>query len=219
MNNYYRYFLFCLIVLGLSWLTKETLISDTLYFNTLADQLTYEQIETMIAQGKKWEWLGYALVPLVYLIKFSLVALVLSLGVWMATNRFWFTSLFAAAIEAEVIFLIPVIAKLLWFLFLQPNYTLQDLQLFYPLSLLSMFDPDTLEAWWLYPLQVLNVFEVVYWGILAYLVAPLLRHQDGQETEGFFDRLGRGLGIVSASYGAGLVVWVALVMFLTLSYS
>ena len=219
MNNYYRYFLFCLIVLGLSWLTKETLISDTLYFNTLADQLTYEQIETMIAQGKKWEWLGYALVPLVYLIKFSLVALVLSLGVWLATNRFWFKSLFAVAIEAEVIFLIPVIAKLLWFLFLQPNYTLQDLQLFYPLSLLSIFDPDTLEAWWLYPLQVLNVFEVVYWGILAYLVAPLLRHQDGQETEDFFGRLGRGLGIVSASYGAGLVVWVALVMFLTLSYS
>lgn len=219
MNNYYRYFLFCLIVLGLSWLTKETLISDTLYFNTLADQLTYEQIETMIAQGKKWEWLGYALVPLVYLIKFSLVALVLSLGVWLATNRFWFKSLFAVAIEAEVIFLIPVIAKLLWFLFVQPNYTLQDLQLFYPLSLLSMFDPDTLEAWWLYPLQVLNVFEVVYWGILAYLVAPLLRHQDGQETEDFFGRLGQGLGIVSASYGAGLVVWVALVMFLTLSYS
>lgn len=219
MNNYYRYFLFCTIVLGLSWLMKETLISDTLYFNTLADQLSYEQIEAMIAQGKKWEWLSYVLIPLVYLIKFSLVALVLSLGVWLTTNRFWFKSLFAAAIEAEVIFLIPVVAKVLWFLFIQPNYTLQDLQLFYPLSLLSLFEPDTLEAWWLYPLQVLNVFEVVYWGILAYQVAPLLQNQHGYEHEGVVDRLGRGLSLVSASYGAGLAIWIAVVMFLTLSYS
>lgn len=219
MNNFYRFLLFSGFACLLAWVTKASLISDTLYFNTLADQLTYEQIEEFIARGKQWEWLGYVFIPLVYLIKFSLVGLVLSLGVWLVTNQFRFKILFAAVIEAETVFLIPVIAKIGWFLFFQTHYTLQDLQLFYPLSLLNFFEPDTLEAWWLYPLQVLNVFEVVYWGVLAYQVAPLLRRQDFEESDGFWGRMNRGLGIVSASYGTGLVIWIAVVMFLTLSYS
>lgn len=190
---------------------KRSLISDTLYFNTFADQLTYEQIEDFIAQGKQWEWLSYVLIPLVYLIKFSLVGLVLSLGLWLVTGRYEFKRLLGVAIEAEVIFLLPLVIKIFWFLFVQTGYTMQDLQFFYPLSALSLFDYQSLEPWLVYPLQVLNVFEVAYWVVLAYGVAPY-------PPKGEFS-LERAFGLVAASYGTGLVVWVAVMMFLTLSYS
>ncbi|AEI48875.1 hypothetical protein [Runella slithyformis] len=213
MNNLYRFLLFSSFACLLAWVTKTSLISDTLYFNTLADQLTYEQIEDFIAQGKQWEWLGYVLIPLVYLIKFSLVALVLSLGLWLVTGRYEFKRLLGVAIEAEVIFLLPIVIKIFWFLFVQTGYTLQDLQFFYPLSALNLFDYQSLEPWLVYPLQVLNVFEVAYWVVLAYGVA--LRSPEVKPSLS----LERAFGLVAASYGTGLVVWVAVMMFLTLSYS
>ena len=217
MNNLYRFLLFCGSGCLLTWVTKTMLISDTLYFNTLADQLTYEQIEEFIARGKQWEWLSYVLIPLIYLIKFSLVALVLSLGLWLVTGRYEFKRLFGVAIVAESVFLLPIVIKIFWFLFVQTGYTLQDLQFFYPLSALNLFDYQSLEPWLVYPLQVLNVFEVAYWVVLAYGVSQAPRPPMGEKIYSL--DLNQAFGLVAASYGTGLVVWVAVMMFLTLSYS
>jgi hypothetical protein len=206
----------------LVWANKVLFLSDTVYYNSFADQLTYEQIEEFIARGRKWEWLGYVLVPVIYLIKFTLVALVLGMGLWFATDRFDFTSLFKAAVLAEFVFLVPMLLKIGWFLVFQTDYTLQDLQFFYPFSALSLFEYSAVEPWLIYPLQLLNIFELCYLIVLAYQVAPLLPKPKGEQIEeeaGFFERSGRGLGVVLPSYGTGLVVWVAIVMFITLSYS
>lgn len=81
--------------------------------------------------------------------------------------------------------------------------------MFYPLSALNLFDYEQVEPWLLYPLQVLNVFELLYWFALAYGITRVLPEYD----------LGRAMGLVLSSYGVGLLVWVATVMFLTLTYS
>lgn len=220
--NYFRYYLaICGMTLLLAWVNKMLFLSDTVYFNSFADQLTYEQIEEFIAQGKKWEWLGYVLVPVVYFIKFTLVASVLSIGIWLTTDRLEFKRLLEAASVAEFVFIVPMLLKIGWFLLVQPQYTLQDLQFFYPLSALSLFDREALEPWLIYPLQVLNLFELVYWVVLAYQIAPLLARpqEEAVEETGFFEQSGRGLGVVLSSYGTGLVIWVAIVMFITISYT
>jgi hypothetical protein len=113
------------------------------------------------------------------------------------------------AVKAEFIFLIPVIIKLFWFLFIKTNYSLSDFQYFSPLSALNMFQPNELEPWLLYPLQVLNVFEIFYWIILAYLLSKEIPELD----------LNQAFTVVMSGYGTGLVIWVALVMFFTLSYT
>lgn len=77
MKHFQNYLSLCVISLLFMWANKAFLLSENVYFNSLADQFTYEQIEDFIAQGKKWEWLSYAIIPVVYLIKFTLVALVL----------------------------------------------------------------------------------------------------------------------------------------------
>ncbi len=64
-----------------------------------------------------------------------------------------------AIIRAGFILLIPGLVKIIWFLFIQTNYTIQDLQLFYPFSLLNLVNSGMLEPCLLYPLQVLNLFE------------------------------------------------------------
>ena len=48
------------------YLTKSTLLSDQLYFGSYSDKLGYDQIKMVLANNKKWEWLAYCLVPLIY---------------------------------------------------------------------------------------------------------------------------------------------------------
>ena len=109
---------------------------------------------------------------------------------------------------AEAVFLVPGIFKLFWFIFVQTNYTLSDVQMFYPLSVLNFFDPDSLDAWLIYPLQLINIFEVIYLFILAY---------------GFYlatqSNYGMMLRLVVCTYGTGLFIWTIGVMFLTVSFS
>ncbi|TAF80564.1 MAG: hypothetical protein EAZ50_08415 [Runella slithyformis] len=201
------------------FLNSYVLVSENLYFNSLGDQLTYEQIENLLAQGKKWEWLGYAILPVVYVIKLSLVAVCLGVGMLFVNRQFTFKKMFGVALVAEFVFLVPAFLKILWFTFVQTDYDLKDLQLFYPLSALHFFDYKTLETWWVYPLQTFNVFEIIYWLLLARGIQEAPLPPEGElKTIKTID-FEQSLGLVMSSYGIGLVLWIATVMFISVSYS
>lgn len=192
-----------------TFMSKTLLTSDTLYFNSYADEMTYEQIKSLLDQNEKWGWLGYLLIPLIYFFKCSIIATCLGLGCFITINEFAFKRAFGISVVAEFIFLLPAFIKLFWFLFIQTDYRVQDIQYFYPMSLLQIFDPKSLEPWLIYPLQVLNIFEIIYWVVLANLLTKELPELD----------MNRSMTVVMASYGTGLVIWVAFVMFLTLTYT
>lgn len=59
----------------------------------------------------------------------------------------------------------------------------------------------------MYPLQTLNVFELVYWLLLAKGVSEALNRDFTRSFE-----------LVMASYGSALVLWIVTVMFLTVTY-
>lgn len=205
----WTYFLFyCLITIIITWLNQTFIISDSLYYNSFAESMTVEKIEEFIDSTKKWSWVSYSLVPFFYLLKFTLVASCISTGLYFQENRFRFKEAFGLAIWAEGVFILVAVIKLLWFVFIQTNYTLQDLQFFFPLSTLNFFDVKHLESYLVYPLQVLNLFELVNWFVLAYGIKKML----GSSLE-------RGMTVVASSYGVGLVIWVVFVVFLTINLS
>lgn len=206
--NWGHYALICLFFISITWAVQTILIDDTLFFNFLSSTHNFEEIEQLIKQEKKWSWIGYSLIPVIYFLKMSLIASILGLGFFFTTNQFNFKAFFNIAVFAELIFLLPILIKILWFLFVQTDYDLNDLTLFYPLSALNLVDTETLPRYWLAPLQTLNLFEVAYWLLLAYGVA---------DATGFSVK--RSFGLVMSSYGVGLVLWVVLVMFLTITYS
>jgi hypothetical protein len=116
--------------------------------------------------------------------------------------------LFQIVLIAEFLFILPSLIKLIWFLFFETDYDLADLQTFYPLSLLNLIDTESIPQWSLYPIQLLNVFEVVYWCILAYGIALVAK-----------ERWPKMLGLVASSYGVGLFVWVVFITFITINLS
>lgn len=208
MNKYLIFLILVCALYGFHFLSETILISDALYFNAFAEQLTYEQIEALISQGKKWVWVSYIIIPTLTLLKLTLVSSCLSIGLYFFTNQFLFKSVFGVVLIAEFIFLMPALLKIIWFSIIQTDYSLQDLRFFYPLSALNFFDYTQVEIWLIYPLQLLNVFELLYWLVLAKGVNQLIERNFVKSFE-----------LVLVSYGTGLLLWVAVIMFISVSFS
>jgi hypothetical protein len=111
--------------------------------------------------------LKFFTIPFVYLWKFTVIAFVIWVGCFMFGYRVTYTQCWGVVIGAEYIFLIPEVAKILWFMFIftDPNY--HDIRGFYPLSLMHFFDYYAIDKRWAYPLRALNVFEIAYWFLLV----------------------------------------------------
>jgi hypothetical protein len=205
----YIFFLLALSIILLTESTNKLLNIDGLIYNSLADKLTNEQLDNFLEIKKKWLPFGYLILPIIILIKTSLIASVLYMGTFFfSKTTVTFKQLWGFVITAEFVFLLIPIFKIIWFCFFQTNYTLEDLQYFYPLSAINIVGYKGLEPWLIYPFQVLNLFELAYWLVLAYFI--------GKITETNMDR---GLKIVASSYGSALLLWVVVIMFFTLNYS
>lgn len=204
-----KYSLLCLTLLFFSEVTKYTLNFDKLIFNSLSESLSSNQIRKYIDLQDKWQWVGYIFVPIYILLKTTIISSVLYIGTFFfSKNEIIFKNIWNCVIKAEFIFLLVPMLKITWFYFFQTNYTLEDIQYFYPLSALNIVGYKGLEPWLIYPLQTLNLFELAYWLLLAYYI--------GKATETTMDH---GLKIVTSSYGSALLLWVVVVMFFTLNYS
>ena len=200
------FFILVLLSFLLGLISKNLLKLDDLLINTLAEQFSYEQIQETLDFQKKWRWLGYLFMPLIVLLKVSIIAAILDIGCFFFEKNIKYKQLFNIVVKAEFVFLLVIVFKTIWFYVFQQEYTLEDLQYFYPLSALNIIGYKGLEPWYIYPLQVLNLFELIYWLILAYLLGKTLKVSTN-----------KGFSIVASSYGIGLTIWVVGVMFLTLN--
>jgi len=207
MRKSYLLFLIILIII-LNFCFKTILGFDELVINSLAEQLTTKQIEKTLDFQQKWEWIAYLLLPLLLIIKVSIIALILDIGCFLFGKEIKYKKLFNIVTKAEFVFLGIIILKTIWFYVFQQDYTLEDLQYFYPLSALNIVGYEGLETWFIYPFQVINLFEFAYWFILASLISKELKTTTS-----------KGFSIVASSYGVALVIWVVGVMFFTLNMS
>lgn len=197
-------FLFFLLLFANNWI----LFTDDIYYDALSSRLSFERVEEMINLNKKWNWMIYPVAPLFYLLKFFLVSICLFASLFLFRVEVGLKSLFKIVLLAEFIFLLPPLIKLFWFSFINVNYTLDDLQFFSPLSAINLFDRTTLEPWLIYPLSLLNLFELGYIIALAYLMREAIESDFAQS-----------LKLVLVSYGTGLFIWVLFITFLTVSLS
>lgn len=204
-----RFLLFGLLVflsLLLGILFQYVFEVEKLLITSLSEQLTAHQIEKLLDFRDKWQWVNYIVLPVLLLLKISVIALLLDIGCFFFNKKLPYKQLFGMVLRAEFIFLLVPVCKLVWFYFFQKDFTLEDLQFFYPLSALSLIGYKGLELWFVYPFQVLNLFEALYWWFLAH-----------QLDKAFNDKAEKGINIVASGYGVGLLLWVAGVMFFTLN--
>ena len=209
MKNNLSLLIFLLILtIFLSYCSKEILNTDELIINSFAEKLSSEQVIKTLESKEKWRFLSYIILSILLLLKTSIIAVILDAGCLFFGKEIKYKKLFNIVVKAEFVFLLVIVFKTAWFYFFQTNYTLEDLQYFYPLSALNIIGYEGLQPWFIYPFQVLNLFELAYWVILAYLIGKELN----ENTD-------KGMSIVASSYGVSLLIWVVGVMFFTLNIS
>ncbi len=152
--------LLCLITLLLLYIKKSFIENETAAFEFLQDRPEGTILKFISA-------LQFISVPLVYLWKFSVIALVIWIGCFMYGYRVTYAQCWGVVIGAEFIFFIPELLKILYFLTIETDPRYSDIGAFYPLSLMHFFDYYSIDTRWAYPLRSLNVFEVVYWFALV----------------------------------------------------
>ena len=188
-------------------LNQKLLRTEDLLYNYLGNEYSTDQISHFMELSQKWQWVGYAILPVILLLKIAVISSVLYMGAFFFEKKITYKRLFTIVTKAEFVFVLVGLVKLVWFLF-QDDYTLQDIQSFYPLSALSVVGYQELQPWFVYPFQTLNLFELAYWIVLAWLLS--------KEIKSTTDK---ALKIVASSYGSALLIWVVAVMFLTLNMS
>ena len=141
--------------------------------------------------------LQYLSVPVVYMYKFLIIAFLLWTGAFLFGYRLSYREAFQTAIIAEFIFLIPEILKILYFMVIKTDPSLFEVQSFYPLSLINFTDTEILDKKWFYPLKAANIFEIIYWGILVYLLHSVIRKNKNITT-----------AIVVVSYVIPFIIWL-----------
>lgn len=205
-NKYEFFLLISLIYILISILLNEYIIKEDLYYQTLGEHLARERIEEFLEFKNKWDWVGYCIIPVVLLIKIFYVTVCFEIGVIFHGFKVSFRNLFHVAMLSESIFLFAQILKAIAFLFSKPE-TLYEVQSVSTLSLYSIINGAAIDPWFIYPLQTMNVFEIIYWFFLAYVLKILLEKE-----------YGRMVRFVLSTYGIGLLAWIILVMFINVNY-
>lgn len=209
MNSvYFKYILLSFAFTIVTEITNRILDLQGLLRNSLSTFLTTNQLDKYFEFQNKWHWLSYFFIPIIILIKTSIISIVLYIGLFLNNKEVKYKHTWNIVLKAEFIFLLVPVFKTIWFLFFQTNYNLQDLQYFYPLSALNIIGYKDLETWFIYPFQVLNLFELSYVIYLGFQIGKLTHTNTDY-----------GLKIVGLSYVPSLLLWVATVMFFTLNYS
>ena len=207
--------LFILIILLYSLLTfldKTYITTDSKIFDFLAKDYPSSVVQNYMESQKKWWWVSYVTTPVLIGIKVLLVAFCLNF-VKIISEKLedvQFRDILTVVLIAEFVFVIAGFYKFFNFYLIDTDYTLETLQTYYPLSLINYKEAISTEKWLAYPLQLANVFELMYWGVLAWGIWQLADKKISYQ---------RSLGYVALTYGVGLLFWVGVVCFLILSVS
>ena len=211
-NNFYIFLIVLFAHIFILYFTSYFLEINSKIIDFLAKDYPSSVVQNYIESQKKWWWVSYVTTPVLIGIKVLLVAFCLNFVKIISEKleNVKFRDILFVVLIAEFVFVIAGFYKFFNFYLVETDYTLETLQTYYPLSLINFKEAISTEKWLAYPLQLANVFELMYWGVLAWGIWQLADKKISYQ---------RSLGYVALTYGIGLLFWVGVVCFLILSVS
>ena len=164
------FLLICLATLAVLFVKKSMIENETAAFEFLADQPQGSVLHLRSA-------LQYISIPLIYLWKFTALGFVIWVGCFLFGYRVTYSQCWKIVLIAEFIFFVPELIKIVWFLFIEKDPTFYDISAFYPLSVMNLVDYRSLPPQYSYPCKALNLFEPVYWLVLALGITHFTRRE------------------------------------------
>ena len=149
-------------------------LNENYYYSAFGNQLDQSRIAEIIEINRKTEWLTYLITPLGLLIKWTLIAGALHTVSIIMDYEVSFNDCFKVVSFAELIMLLSSLVKLFYFMINTPN-SIEDLQDNNFLSMLQLFKTNEIHSLLIFPLQQLNLFEILYWLIISYGIMRFMK--------------------------------------------
>lgn len=158
-NSLAFFIIVCLLYFGAYMIKRMFILDGIAAFEILQDR------------GEVWVMdlifgLQYLSIPIFLAWKFTIAAFLLWTGCFMFGYRVTYAQLWKMVMVMELIFIVPELLKVIWFTLFVADPSYQDFTAFYPLSLINLVNYESLDPRWIYPLKAVNIFEIVYWGLL-----------------------------------------------------
>jgi len=160
IRKIYFFFILCFLTFLLLFIKKTFIVYEISAFQILDER-------GQLGVFKLISSLQYLSIPVIYLFKFTIIAFFVWVGCFGFGYRVTYSECWHVVLVAEIIFILPELLKIFWFLYFEtdPNYS--EVKAFYPLSLINLVNFEQVGKQWHYPLKSINVFEVIYWFLLA----------------------------------------------------
>ncbi|MEL6560774.1 MAG: hypothetical protein AAFQ94_21450 [Bacteroidota bacterium] len=165
-NSIVFFLLLCVISIGLLVMKKTFVIDGLAAFEILNDRGESGVINLIFG-------LQYFSVPIFYLWKFSVTTVFIWISSFFFGYRLLYKQIWKLVMLMELIFIFPEIIKIFWFIGDTSNVDYWEIKAFYPLSVLSFLDFETIAERWHYPLKAINLFEILYWFLLLFGIHAL----------------------------------------------
>lgn len=203
INSWWLFACICLLSLFSTYYIQANVLTDEIYYNSFVDRLTADKIESLIHTQQRFRMLSYLMVPAGLLLRITLACFCIYTGLQFTSYSLPFRTVFKIALFAETAFVGYTLLRLFLLSFFYEINTFNELQSFAPLSVFSLLNADAVPKLLQYPLQVLNLFELLYCLLLAAGLRFFLKQSLSKMT-----------WLVLTSYGLGLLCWMLCVVFL-----
>ena len=144
-NNYLHYFLLVFLSLLFAYEYNHFIQTDELMMQSLSGKYTEEIIGKILNMRHTWQWLGYVFVPVLLYITTTLIALAIFLVIWLyylddVNFKVRFSDTWRIVLFAQWSSIAAVFVRIVWFGVFHTHYSLEELQSFFPLSLIDFYD-------------------------------------------------------------------------------
>lgn len=180
---------------------KSYLFTDKVVFNSLAEQLTMEQINTAMVGVRSNSILIYIIALIQPLAEIGLIAVCITVGTLLFRYTITFKQIFSVVVKSFLIFTLAHL-PILYSLVFRGVEKLEDIAYIPQFSLAEWFGETSFSPWALYPMQLMNVFQLCF----ILLLAAGLNLVD---SRGF----GKWLLLTLCTYGVELAILVMLTGF------
>jgi hypothetical protein len=176
INKSVYFWIMCIIYALFAVANKRFLFTDQLYYSSLSEQFTTEQIQRVLAfQNVAWrQTIGYIVIPLIIVIRVLYTSFCLYVGNLINEYRWGFGSLYNISLKADIAFCASSVCNFYYYAVSDNYKTIEDLGINCA-SLLKIINRESIPNWLIFAYNSINVFELFYVFFLVFFIKTIFR--------------------------------------------
>ena len=204
-NNWNYYFVLCGVYVLFTFAMNYFLLTDSLYFSSLSEQYTSEQIRKILDIKNSWRYFGYLIIPVIIIIRVLYSSFCLFLGDLFQESHWGFKKLFNISLKVDIVFCFSIICNFYYYAFSENYEKIEDLSVNY-FSLLHITGKENIPTWLVFAFNSINIFELIYIFLLIIFIHSVFKISYLKSSV-----------FVLLTYGIGNYLYIAAITFLYLN--